>query len=186
MLYITAAITAVLLIYIVFAYNKGISLRNYMREAFATMDVYLKKRWELIPRLADSVKGEVKYESSTLQKITGLRSQAYSGMSDEQKIHANSELGYMGPKFVAITESYPDLKSNTSFLKLMDSLTELENEIATARKYYNGTVRELNTFLEIFPTNLIGKLFNIGKAEYFQIDESEREAAVITGEDLNA
>ena len=107
-------------------------------------------------------------------------------MSDEQKIHANSELGYIGPQFVAITESYPELKSNTSFLKLMDSLTELENEIATARKYYNGTVRELNTFLEIFPTNLIGKLFNIGKAEYFQIDESEREAAVITGEDLNA
>ena len=157
-----------------------------MREAFATMDVYLKKRWELIPRLADSVKGAAKYESSTLQKIVSLRSQAYSGMSDDQKIHANSELGYMGPKFIAISESYPELKTDASFLKLMDSLTELENEIASARKYYNGTVRELNTFLELFPTNIIGRLFNIGKAEYFQIDESEREAKVISHEDLHA
>lgn len=186
MFYIISAIFAVLLVYVIFAYNKGIGLRNYMREAFATMDVYLKKRWELIPRLADSVKGAAKYESSTLQKIVSLRSQAYSGMSDDQKIHANSELGYMGPKFIAISESYPELKTDASFLKLMDSLTELENEIASARKYYNGTVRELNTFLELFPTNIIGRLFNIGKAEYFQIDESEREAKVISHEDLHA
>ncbi|MCR4819635.1 MAG: LemA family protein [Elusimicrobiales bacterium] len=186
MLYIAAAIAAVMLIYVIFAYNKGIGLRNYMREAFATMDVCLKKRWELIPRLADSVKGAAKYESSTMQNVARIRAQSYSGMSDEQKIQANSEIGYMGPKFMAIAENYPDLKANASFLKLMDGLTDIENEIASARKYYNGTVRELNTFLELFPTNIIGRLFRIDKADYFQIDESEREAKTITNEDLKA
>ena len=183
-LYIPLGILLIVLIYVIYAYNKGIGLRNYVKEAFATMDVYLKKRWELIPRLADTVKGGAKYESETFMKIAKARGQSYSGMNEMQKLLANAELGYIAPGIMAIAEQYPDLKANANYLKLMDGLTEIENEIAKARKYYNGTVRELNTYLELFPTNVLGKIFGMEKADYFQIDESDRAAIQISAESL--
>ena len=184
LLYIPLALLLAALIYVIYAYNKGIGLRNYVKEAFATMDVYLKKRWELIPRLADTVKGGAKYESETLAKITKARAQSYSGMNETQKLQANAELGYIAPGILAISEQYPDLKANANYLKLMDSLTEIENEIAKARKYYNGTVREMNTYLELFPTNILGRMFGMAKADYFQIDESDRASVQINVEGL--
>ena len=157
-LYIPIAIAAIILIYVIYAYNKGIGLKNYVKEAFATMDVYLKKRWDLIPKLTESVKGVSQFESGTFQKIAAAREQAYSGMSEKQKLQA---------------------RANESYLKLMDGLTKLEDEIAKTRKYYNGTVRELNTFLELFPTNILGNIFGMKKADYFQIDESSRADVLI-------
>ena len=183
-LYIPLGILLIVLIYVIYAYNKGIGLRNYVKEAFATMDVYLKKRWELIPRLADTVKGGAKYESETFMKIAKARGQSYSGMNETQKLLANAELGYIAPGIMAIAEQYPDLKANANYLKLMDGLTEIENEIAKARKYYNGTFRELNTYLELFPTNVLGKIFGMEMADYFQIDESDRAAIQISAESL--
>lgn len=178
-IWIPAAILLFAIIYVIYAYNKGIGLKNYVREAFATMDVYLKKRWELIPRLVDTVKGGARYESATLEKLARIRGQSYSGMNERQKLQENATLGYIGPGIVAIAEQYPDLKANANYLKLMDGLTEIENEIARSRKYYNGTVRELNTYLELFPTNIIGRIFGMEKADYFQIDDGDREAVQI-------
>lgn len=178
-LYIPIAIAAIILIYVIYAYNKGIGLQNYVKEAFATMDVYLKKRWDLIPKLTESVKGVSQFESGTFQKIAAAREQAYSGMSEKQKLQANQELGYIAPSLIALAENYPNLRANESYLKLMDGLTKLEDEIAKTRKYYNGTVRELNTFLELFPTNILGNIFGMKKADYFQIDESSRADVLI-------
>ena len=144
-----------LLSYIIGVYNKGITLRNYIKEAFSTMDVYLKKRWDLIPNLVETVKGYVSHEQDVLKKITELRNKNYSGLSDAEKMNLNSELGFGLAKLIAVAENYPDLKANQNFSNLMQELCLIEEDIANSRKYYNGNVREFNTFIQLFPTNII-------------------------------
>ena len=165
----------VIVIFAISAYNRGVQLRNYVKEAFATMDVYLKKRWDLIPNLVETVKGYAGHEKEILEKITQLRSSNYSTMSDAQKIETNSELTKFLTRFFAVAENYPDLKANQNFMQLSKELSEIEAEIANSRKYYNGTVRVLNTFLEVFPTNIIGSIFGIQKEKMFEISANERQ-----------
>lgn len=164
-----------LIILFISAYNKGIMLKNYVKEAFATMDVYLKKRWDLIPNLVEIVKGYSDFEKDTLSKVTELRTKNYAGLSNEEKLSINSELGTALSRLIAVNENYPELKSNEHYVKLMEQLNSIENDIANSRKYYNGTVREFNNYLEIFPTNIIGKMFNFQKESMFEIDKSERD-----------
>ena len=173
--YFIIAILAVAAIYTISLYNKGVSLRNYVREAFATMDVYLKKRWDLIPNLVETVKGYASYEQNLFAKIVELRSKNYSTMTTEEKMNTNNELKSVIGSILAVAENYPDLKANESYNNLMNQLNSVENDIANARKYYNGTVRELNTFLEIFPSNVIGNMFNIKKERLFETDETVRD-----------
>ena len=162
-------------LFVMTIYNRGVVLRNYVREAFSTMDVYHKKRWDLIPNLVETVKGYIVHEKGLLNQLTELRAKNYSEMSDSEKLDTNKQIGAAMNKIFAIAENYPDIKSNQNFMKLMDDLNLLEDDIANARKYYNGTVRELNTFLEVFPSNIIGSFFNFKKETLFEIDESERE-----------
>ena len=174
---------AAIIIFIISGYNNGIKLKNYVKEAFATMDVYLKKRWDLIPNLIETVKGYTEHEKGLLEKLTELRSKNYSTMSDAQKLETNSELTQILSRFIAVAENYPDLKANQNFLQMSEELSAIETDIANSRKYYNGTVRELNTFLEVFPTNIIGSMFGFQKEKMFEIAEAERQNVKVSFND---
>lgn len=169
------AIACILIVYMIVVYNRGISLKNFVSEAFATMDVYLKKRWDLVPNLIEIVKNYTKHEKSLLEDLAKIRTQNYDELSSAEKLTANIQLGKQLSKILVVAENYPDLKANQSYMMLMQQMSTVEEDIANARKYYNATVRELNTFLEIFPTNIIGKLFNINKAKMFEINYEQRE-----------
>ncbi len=171
----TLAIAIVIVFYAIGVYNRGISLRNYVREAFSTMDVYLKKRWDLVPNLVETVKGYASHEENMFLKVTELRAKNYSGMTNEEKLVANKELNTVVTSLLAVSENYPELKANENFRTLMEQLNELENDIANSRKYYNGTVRELNTFLEVFPSNIICSLFGLKPEKMFEANDNERE-----------
>lgn len=174
MIYVIIAII-ILMLCLIFAYNHGVQLRNYVREAFSTMDVYLKKRWDLIPNLIEIVKSYSQYEKNLLSQVTQLRAKSYDDMSAASKIDTNKNLGQVLGKIIAVAENYPDIKANQTYEKLMLELSSIENDIANSRKYYNGTVRDYNNFLEIFPTNLIGAAFKFEKAKMFEITEEERK-----------
>lgn len=172
---IIGVIAFLIFVYAISAYNKGVTLRNYVREAFSTMDVYLKKRWDLIPNLVETVKGYVAHEQDVLKKITELRNQNYTNMTNEQKMEVNSQLGFGLSKLMAVAENYPDLKANQNFMMLMQELSAVEEDIANSRKYYNGTVREFNNFTELFPTNIISAIFGFKPEKMFEINDKERE-----------
>ena len=157
------------------AYNTGIKLKNYKQEAFSTMDVFLKKRWDLIPNLLETTKGYAEHEKSVYTEVTDLRSKNYNNLPDDEKLDLNNKLSFGLSKLLAVAENYPELKANENFNKLSDSLSDIEGEIATSRKYYNGCVRELNNFLEYFPTNIIGARFRFEKGKFYEIDEAQRE-----------
>ncbi len=174
-LIIIGIIIAIVLIWLISAYNKGIILRNYVKEAFSTMDVYLKKRWDLIPNLIETVKGYAQHEKEVFNQVTELRSANYGGLNNNQKIDINQKLDIGIAKLLAVAENYPDLKANESFNNLMGELSSIENEIANSRKYYNGTVRELNTYTEVFPSNIVCGIFGIKQEKLFEINETERQ-----------
>lgn len=173
---ILAVVTALLVLFVIVVYNRLVTLRNYVKEAFSTMDVYLKKRWDLLPNLIEIVKAYAKHEKGVLEEIAQLRSGSYSDMSDEDKIDTNKKLGEGLSKIVAIVENYPDLKANEHYSKLMDELASIENDIANSRKYYNGCVRMLNNSAEIFPTSLIASIFGFKSAKMFEINDDERQS----------
>lgn len=172
---ITLIIAIVIVFFIIGAYNKGVSLRNYTKEAFSTMDVYLKKRWDLLPNLVEIVKSYASHEKDVFTKVVELRAKNYSQMTNGEKITADKEIKSIVGSLFAVAENYPELKANETYTKLMEQLNALENDIANSRKYYNGTVREYNTYLEIFPTNIIGSMFGMKKENMFEIEETERE-----------
>ena len=143
-IYIIIGIVVLLIIYIIALYNSFVQLNNKVDEAFSTMDVYLKKRWDLIPNIVETVKGYAKHEKETLEKVISLRNSAYENMSDEEKIKANEQLTSGINKIMALAEAYPDLKANENFKDLSNQLTKVEEDIANSRKYYNGVVRIYN------------------------------------------
>ena len=167
-------LSIIVLFWIIFTYNRAISLRNYVKEAFSTMDVYLKKRFDLLPNLIEIVKAYSSYEKEVFTKITSLRAKNYTGMSYEEKLDFNKDLRHALIKAVAIAENYPEIKANNAYEKLMKQLEEIEEDIANSRKYYNGTVRELNTFIEIFPQSIVCSMFKVQKARLFEASENER------------
>lgn len=168
-------VLAAVVVALIYGYNKAIVLKNYVQEAFSTMDVYLKKRWDLLPNLIETVKIYTAHEKNLLTDLTKIRSQNYDTLSNGEKLNANLQIGKILPKIHAVAENYPDLKANQNYSLLMQQMEAVENDIANARKYYNGTVRELNTFLELFPTNLIGLIFHIQRVKMFEAQVAERE-----------
>lgn len=172
---IFALLAFFLILFIVIVYNKLVTLRNYVKEAFSTMDVYLKKRWDLVPNLIEIVKAYAKHEKGLLEEVARLRSENYSDMSENDKIDTNKKLGESLSKIIAVVENYPDLKANEHYSKLMDELMVIENDIANSRKYYNGCVRILNNTVEIFPTSVIAFFAGIKSAKMFEITDSERQ-----------
>lgn len=174
-LYIIIAIVVILLLLVFSTYNSLVKLNNKVEEAFSTMDVYLKKRWDLIPNIVETVKGYAKHEESTLKEIINLRNTSYDSMSTNDKVEVNNKLSQGVTKLMAIAEAYPDLKANENFKDLSNQLTKVEEDIANSRKYYNGTVRMFNDKVQMFPSNIIAGMFGYKAKKMFEISESERE-----------
>lgn len=173
-IYIIIAIIVLIIIYALSLYNSFIKLNNKVKEAFSTMDVYLKKRWDLIPNIVETVKGYDKHEKDTLKEVIELRNSAYDKMSDEEKIKINKELSSSMNKIMALAEAYPDLKANENFKDLSNQLTKVEDDIANSRKYYNGVVRIYNNKVEMFPSNIFAGLFGYKSKAMFEASENER------------
>ncbi len=162
--------------YLVAIYNKLVSLRAGMDASWSDIDVQLKRRYDLIPALVDTVKGYKEYEGDTLERVIKARQQGLSaGTMDEKAAAANMLSGALGKMF-ALAEAYPDLKANTNFLKLQDELSNLEDAIQNARRYYNAIVRDYNAKIESFPDLFVAQKFNFTKRDYFELAESEAEA----------
>lgn len=173
-LYVVIAIIAVLVIYLIVQYNAFVKANNIVKEAFSTMDVYLKKRWDLIPNIVEVVKGYAKHEKETFNQITSLRTNSYDSIPMDKKINVNEQLGHGITKIMAIAENYPELKANENFAKLSAELTKIEDEIANSRKYYNGAVRKLNNEIQMFPGNIVAGVFGFKQANMFEANAEER------------
>lgn len=174
-IYIIIAIIVLIIVYVFALYNSFIKLNNKIKEAFSTMDVYLKKRWDLIPNIVETVKGYAKYEKDTIKEVVELRNSAYDKMSEEEKIRTNEQLSSGISKIMVLAEAYPDLKANENFKDLSNQLTKVEDEIANSRKYYNGVVRIYNNKVEMFPSNIFAGLFGYKSKTMFEANVNERE-----------
>ena len=165
-----------LLVYLFIKYNFFIKLNNKVKEAFFTMDVYLKKRWDLIPNIVETVKGYASHEKATFESIVELRSSTYQQMNTSTKIDVNEQLTLGISKLMALAEAYPELKASENFLNLSKQLVVVENEIAQSRKYYNAMVRIWNNQMQMFPSNIIAKLFGYKSLKMFEATEEERQS----------
>lgn len=173
--YIIIAIIVLIVVYALTLYNSFVKLNNKVKEAFSTMDVYLKKRWDLIPNIVETVNGYAEHEKNTLKEVVELRNSAYDKMSDEEKIKTNEKLSSGISEIMALAEAYPDLKANENFKDLSNQLTKVEDEIANSRKYYNGVVRIYNNKVEMFPSNVFAGLFGYKSKAMFEVSSNERE-----------
>ena len=176
--WILLGIVVAIVLYAIAAYNRLVKARQMVREGWSGIDVQLKKRANLIPNLVAAVKGYMGHERELLERVTELRARA-AGMSDatpRQRSAVEQELSsLLGRIFVAV-ENYPDLKADRNVLELQKQLNQIEEDIQMARRYYNGAVRENNILVESFPSNIIARLFNFSKAEYFELeDEAARQ-----------
>lgn len=169
------AIVLVLIVSIVF-YNRFVTLINRSKEAWADINVQLKRRYDLIPNLVNTVKGYAAHEAGTFEKITVARSQAMQAGSLADKSKAEDALSGALKSLFAVSENYPDLKANENFLELQRELADTENKIQAARRFYNGNVRDLNIALESFPSNIIARTFGFAAMELFQLSESDSAA----------
>ncbi len=161
--------------YLIMAYNRFVSLRAGIDASWSDIDVQLKRRYDLIPALVDTVKGYKEYEAETLENVVKARQQGLNaGTMKEKSAAANMLSGALGKMF-ALAEAYPDLKANTNFLKLQDELSNLEDAIQGARRYYNAIVRDYNYRLESFPDMFIAKKFKYTSRNYFKLDVNEAE-----------
>lgn len=165
-------------VYVGTTYNSLVRRKNSVEEAFATMDVYLKKRWDLIPNIVSAVKGYAKHEAETLERVISARNVRYSDMSEDEKISANSEIAKGLASINVLAEQYPDLKANQNFLDLNAQLQQTEEDIANARKYYNAVVRDYNNKIEMFPSSIIASMFKFGKKQMFNIENASEKEAV--------
>lgn len=172
---IIGGVVAVIVLWFIGAYNGFVALRNKVKEAFATMDVYLKKRHDLIPNLVETVKGYKDYEASTLEKVIKARNAATTATTVVEKQDAENALTGTLRQLFALSEAYPDLKANTNFLDLQQQLKVIEEDIAQSRKYYNAVVKTFNTKCEMFPSNIVAGIGGFKQFDFFEAGQEERE-----------
>src|SRR3990167_3199594 len=163
-------VIALVVLWAIFAYNRLIALVNQAKEAWADIDVQLKRRYDLIPNLIESVKGYVAHEKDTLQKVTEARTIAMGAGSIADKGQAENMLTGALKSLFAVSESYPDLKANQNFLDLQNELTDTEDKIQAARRFYNGNVRDFNTKIQVFPNNLLAGMLGFHAENFFEIE----------------
>jgi LemA protein len=175
MVYVIIAIIVIFLVYVLCTYNKFVSLKKLVEEGFSTMDVYLKKRWDLIPNLVECVKGYAKYEQKTLEEVISIRNSAYDSMKQNEKIDKSSKIASQISKIMMLAESYPELKANNNFIELSKQLIQVENDIENSRKYYNGTVKLYNIAILKFPNNIVAKTFGFKEEKMFEATTEEKE-----------
>ncbi len=183
--YIILGVLAVIVLWAIYAYNTFVKLVQRTKEAWADIDVQLKRRYDLIPNLVETVKGYAAHEQGTFDAVTNARAEATKVHVDPGNLTpealaamAGAETGLTQAlgKLLAVAEAYPDLKANTNFLELQRELSDTENKIQAARRFYNGNVRDLAIGLQSFPSNIIGKLFNFREEAYFELGEDEAAA----------
>lgn len=169
----------ILAVWYVSTYNKLKRVDNMVDEGWATIDVQLKKRYDLIPNLVETVKGYAKHESETLEKVIAARKMAMTAGTPDEKAQAENMLsGTLKSLFaLRLEERYPELKADANFMDLMNQLKSVESEIASARRYYNGTVKELNTLLDYFFTGMVGRKMKLEKRKYFELESEEERKA---------
>ena len=166
-------ILVVLVVWIAAIYNRFVSLRNRKDEAWSDIEVQLKRRYDLIPNLVNSVKGYATHESTAFEKVTQARAEAMSAKTMQEHSKSEALLGGAISGIFGIAEAYPDLKANTNFMELQRELSDTENKIQAARRFYNTNVRDLNIKVEQFPSNIIAGMFNFAKAEFFDIPDDD-------------
>lgn len=174
--YVVLAIVAIIFVWFITAYNGFIRMKNRIEEAFSTMDVYLKKRFDIIPNLVSTVKGYIKHESQTLTNIVNARNKAIASKDTDSRMASENDITGSLSKIFALAESYPELRANSQFLELQNQLVDIENDIAQSRKYYNAVVKQFNTKCEVFPSSIIASMFGFKRRNYFEVTSSkERE-----------
>ena len=174
---VVVLLAIVVVAWIVSSYNSLVKLRNNAEEGFSTMDVYMKKRYDLIPNLVETVKGYAKHEKEALEGVMQARYACMSANSPEEKAKAENMLAGTLKSLFAVTENYPELKANSNFTQLQNTLQNLEAEIASSRKYYNGCVKILNNKIEMFPSNIVAKWFKFERKSLFEIEDKEERKA---------
>ena len=164
-----------LLIWAITRYNLFIKLRNKRENAFADIDVQLKQRHDLIPQLVATVKGYASHEKETLDRVVAARSGAVNAQSIDEKIVAENALSSALAGLKITLEAYPDLKANTNFMQLQEEISDIENKLAAVRRFFNSATKEFNTAIEVFPANIVAKMFGFRKQLMFELDGAERQ-----------
>lgn len=175
-LYVVLGIFAALVVWVIFGYNRLVALTNRAEEAWSDIDVQLKRRYDLIPNLVETVKGYMTHEAGTLEKVTAARTAAMGASTVAQHAEAENMLTGALKSLFAVSEAYPDLKANTNFLELQRELSDTENKIQAARRFYNTVVQDLQNALEQFPSNIVGNMFGFKTRDFFALSESEQAA----------
>ncbi len=171
---IIIAVVAIIVLYLIGAYNGLVRLRNNRENAFANIDVQLKQRHDLIPQLVESVKGYAAHEKSLLEGITKARTAAMGATTIDEKIQAENQLTTALNGLKVAVEAYPDLKANQNFLQLQNEIADIENKLAATRRFFNSATKELNTSVESFPTNIIAGMFGFHRETMFEVPQTER------------
>jgi len=170
---IILAVVVVLAIFVVGVYNSLVGSNNKVNEAWADIETQLKRRYDLIPNMVETVKGYAKHENKTLEAVIAARNSAMGAKSTEEKMQAENALSGTLRSLFAVVESYPDLKANQNFLDLQSTLKEIEEKLQLSRRYYNATVRDFNTSTQVFPNNLVANIFNFKSKTFFEIENAE-------------
>jgi len=180
-LVVILGLVVIVVAWIAGAYNGLVRLRNQLENAWAQIDVQLKRRHDLIPNLVETVKGYATHESSTFEKVIQARNMAVNAKTVGERAEAENVLTGTLKSLFAVAEAYPELKANQNFMALQEELTSTENKISFSRQFYNDSVMTYNTHIEVFPTNFIANMFQFGRRDFFEVkDETEREAPKVS------
>lgn len=172
-------VVAVIVIWLIATYNRLIVFRNRTKEAWSDIDVQLKRRYDLIPNLVETVKSYAAHERELFEKVTQARTQAMGAQGIKAKGDAENALSSTLKSLFAVSENYPELKASVNFLELQRELTDTEDKIQAARRFYNTNARDMNTSVETFPTNIMANMFGFSKAEFFGATEEEKQAVKV-------
>lgn len=174
--YIILAIVIIIVLWFALAYNGFVRLTQRVKEAWSDIDVQLKRRYDLIPNLVETVKGYAAHESGVFQNVTEMRTRAMNATAPAEKAEAENMLSGALKSLFAVSENYPNLKANENFLELQRQLEDTENKLQAARRFYNSVVQDLNTRIQTFPSNLVGSTFGFKAADYFQLGDADAAA----------
>ena len=172
-------VVVLIVLYIVATYNGLVGMRNRVKDQWAQIDVQLKRRFDLIPNLVETVKGYASHEQETLKGVIEARNKFNVAKTPEEEMAANDQLSNFVSKLFALSEAYPDLKANQNFMSLQSDLKDTEDKIASARQFYNDTVLTLNNKIEMFPSNIVASMFKFTKEPFFEANEESREAVKV-------
>lgn len=173
--YVLLGIVGVVIAWLILVYNGLIKFRNRVDEAWSDIGVQLKRRYDLIPNLINTVKGYAKHEKELLENVTKARTEAMGSQNPKESAEKENMLSDTLKSLFAVSENYPDLKANQNFLELQRELTDTEDKIQASRRFYNGNVRDFNTKVQVFPTNMIAGMLNFKNYDFFEVAEAERE-----------